>query len=198
MAENEFAGSPVWREIIVAPGPGPRTRLGVQDMGVLLADRTMYLYAELPGKLKLLEHVSAAGDSGLFDNPLSVKYAVWTAMIGFECELANDVLVGDIIHIDCSFTVEATCTAYKTDWFKFAMVAPGLPTLPNRTQRAGTTQAGANEIQTVSMDQIIKVGVDTAVNSVQLYGCLSSTSDADANIISPWHMNVMHLRPWSA
>jgi hypothetical protein len=188
---TDFTGTATWRATISGPADGePRTGDSVSDMGVLLADRTMWLKDALVGRLEVVEFARAASnvDALLLDLGTGTTFVDIT---GVTVTLASTLQVGDLVVVRASSHVFTDCTAARSNRVEMAIALEGVAL--NRAY--ASTESPTFTHVDAGITYLVEAG-SVVTPTFSLQGrCNTATGLATAEVYGPYDLTVVHLRP---
>ncbi len=187
-----IVGSDTFTATCVGPDPGTATHTQVNDLGVGLANRTIWLKDRLVEATQLIEHarVNSSTLAPLTDLKASTTYL---DIAPVTITLANSILAGDLVIVECMCHVNLECTTSPTNRVDMALA---LETVP--VAFAHLSSESASFLPCRIRLAYVAVGT-TTTPTFQLQGKCSTAVDlAQAEVYGPYDMTVTHLRPVAA
>lgn len=195
---TDFTGSDAWHTTISGPATAQAvTAPSVCDMGLLVADRTIWLKNRIIGNLKQIE-LSILRSSSYTEvlnlvTTLGPSITSFADVPGFEITLANAVLEDDIIVCEATLVAAHKGDAISTDRLEMAITGAGT----SGAVHVVSSDAGAWATTKVSHAEVRASGGAAPTIKLRTRCATSGTNDY-AQLWGPWVFSVHHLRPIAA
>lgn len=187
-------GLDVWTGTVVGPSPGVATHTQVNDLGVGLANRTVWLKNRVVGAYKLLQSTSVSNES-IFTEALLSSSSSWTAVPGVSVNLSTAPVENDLLLISAHVQLRTiSAVAVGTDYAGVGLITPVTWIFPNNTMRYLSDVTGGIHPVELSMSQ--RVGPASVGTTVAMFA--TSAGVSKASVLSPWALRVIHMRPVAA
>jgi hypothetical protein len=192
----DFTGTAVWRALISGPSPGADAdAISVTDMGVLLADRTLYLYDRFEEAMFIAsvwtEEILDPDSNWATQETKSADS--WTDSTTYSL-LVDDFEAGDRALITCTVTVEAPSQTYAEMRLYIDAEDDGDVAIPPSTHTYIVTGGDRRTYVLTHLTGPIDEGVPTATEfDVGLQVLLGATGDS-IKIVGGGKLTVQLLR----
>lgn len=190
---TDFTGDDTWHATISGPADlEPMTGLSASDMGLLLADRTVWLKNRLVSGLRLLEalRVSSTTVAMLRDLKASTSFLDIT---GVTKTLANDLEAGDVLLAWADVHALAECDVVPTNRVELAIAINGTAV----NLRAVSTEA--KTLTHVGLHTLYVAVTTVTTPTINVRGrCSTASAIPTAEAWGPYDLSILHLRPVAA
>lgn len=197
---TDFTGSDTWHAVISGPSTAtPVTAASVCDMGVLEADRSMWLKNRLVGCGQILS-APFVGATTMLGSVIDLKTTTtYTTIPGMTLDLDDAVEVGDIVMVRAQMQVQYQGVAVPTNGMKLMPCVPeGGVGHANVTSAQLVISHTNDQIQPVSIGVTYKVAVAGGTGVSIKGACFTSSDNTTATVFSPWFLSAVHIRPVAA